>query len=367
MASLSTITNRVLPLFVAAAEDSTFSENALMAALGSRPECIKRVAGGGESLYVPVNFGRHSKATELITGADAYADLDSTVNLIEKKGSADWCEFYQPVRISESELNALESPGNDLAMDMLRERVNNVVNDVCDRISRSFLLGAAAPTDRRFTNLQSLNGVAATTGWLQNAAPTSQTNTVLGLSQTTYRGDGWFSQYQTAGGTLTEAFVGKILTGIRAQTGSNPDMALVSEEFFNALTALVDSKIHYQSMENLGFGFGGSREVPVYNGVALFLDARMGFDSDGSAAGTDKTDAYFLSSKHLRLHVASAANLKGVMDSARKKAGVERGPQILSISEFIRHSERPVYTATVSGKIQFTTSRLNAHGSLLNA
>lgn len=358
---ITSIANRVLPLLIAQSEDSTFAYNNVLRAFGKNPNSVKVIKGGGESIIQPVDLGYHSVATEILTGADAYADLDTTVGLIEKKATADWAEFFQPIRISESELNAMSSDG---AVDFLQGRVQNVMDDLSDRISISMLQGAAATTSRRFSSLQSLNGVASTTGWMQNAAPTAQTNTVLGLSETTYRGFGWFTQYQTAAGTLTEDFVRKIMTGIRAQTGSNPDVAIVSEEFLNALSNLVDNKIQYLSMDKLGFGTI-QEEVPVYNGCALFVDARMGFDSDGTGAGTDKTDAYFLSSKYLRLNVATFQG--GGIAAARKKLGVNNGPALVSVSEFVRDPRAPVYVATVSAKIQLTTSRLNGHGMLLNA
>jgi hypothetical protein len=41
----------------------------------------------------------------------------------------------------------------------------------------------------------------------------------------------------------------------------------------------VDSKIQYLSLEKLGFGTL-QQEIPVYNGCALFVDSRMGFDAD---------------------------------------------------------------------------------------
>lgn len=358
---ITSIANRVLPLLIAQAEDSTFAANNVLRAFGAAPNSVKVIKGGGESIIQPVSLGYHSQATEILTGADAYADLDTTVGLIEKKASADWAEFYQPIRISESELNAMSSEG---AVDFLQDRVSNVVEDMSDRISISVLQGGAASAARRFTSLQTLNGVAETTGWFQNAAPTAQTNTVLGLSSTTYRGFGWFSQYQTASGTLTEDFVRKVMTGIRAQSGMNPDVAIVSEEFFNTLSNLVDTKIQYLSLDKLGFGTI-QQEVPVYNGCALFVDARMGFDSDGTGAGTDKTDAYFLSTKYLRVNVATYQG--GGVAAARKKLGVNNGPALISVSEFVRDPRAPVYVATVSAKVQLTTSRLNAHGMLLNA
>ena len=223
---ISSIANRVLPLLIAQAEVSTFANNAVLRAFGSAPNAIKVIKGGGESIIQPVSLGYHSQATEILSSADAYADLDTAVGLIEKKATADYAEFYQPIRISESELNAMSSEG---AVDFLQDRVTNVVEDMSDRISLSVLQGAAAAAARRFTTLETLNGIGSTTGWFQGVARASQTNTVLGLSQTAYRDFGWFSQFDSAGGTLTEADVRNVMTGIRAQSGMNPDVAIVSE------------------------------------------------------------------------------------------------------------------------------------------
>ncbi len=250
------------------------------------------------------------------------------------------------------------------AVDFLQDRVTNVIEDMADRISISVLQGAAAPAARRFSSLESLNGIGSVTGWFQGVARASQTNTVLGLSQTAFRDFGWFSQFDSAGGTLTENDVRNVMTGARAQSGMNPDAAIVSEEFFNKLANLVDNKIQYLSLEKLGFGTL-QQEIPVYNGCALFVDSRMGFDADGSGVGTDVIDAYFLTTKYLRVNVATFQG--GGVAAARKKLGVNNGPALISVSEFVRDPRAPVYVATVSAKLQLTTSRLNAHGVLTNS
>ena len=360
---ISSIANRVLPLLIAQAEDSTFAANNVLRAFGAAPNSIKVIKGGGESIIQPVSLGYHSQATEILTGADAYADLDTTVGLIEKKAVADYAEFFQPIRISESELNAMSSEG---AVDFLQDRVTNVVEDMADRISLSVLQGPIAPVARRFTTLETLNGFGggASTGWLEDEAPAAQTGTVLGLSKLAFRDFGWFSQFANAGGGLTENSVRTVMTGIRAQSGMNPDVCICSEEFFNKLAGLVDTKIQYLSLEKLGFGTL-QQEIPVYNGMALFVDARMGFDADGSGAGTDVIDAYMLSSKYLRVNVATFQG--GGVAAARKKLGVNNGPALISVSEFVRDPRAPVYVATVSAKLQLTTSRLNAHGVLTNS
>ena len=73
---ISSIANRVLPLLIAQAEDSTFAANNVLRAFGAAPNAIKVLKGGGESIIQPVSLGYHSQATEILTGADAYADLD---------------------------------------------------------------------------------------------------------------------------------------------------------------------------------------------------------------------------------------------------------------------------------------------------
>ena len=359
---ISSIANRVLPLLIAQAEDSTFAANNVLRAFGAAPNSIKVIKGGGESIIQPVSLGYHSQATEILTGADAYADLDTTVGLIEKKATADYAEFFQPIRISESELNAMSSEG---AVDFLQDRVTNVVEDMADRISLSVLQGPIAPVARRFTTLETLNGFGggASTGWLEDEAPAAQTGTVLGLSKLAFRDFGWFSQFANAGGGLTENSVRTVMTGIRAQSGMNPDVCICSEEFFNKLANLVDTKIQYLSLEKLGFGTL-QQEIPVYNGMAIFVDSRMGFDAD-SGVGTTNYDAYMLSSKYLRVNVATFQG--GGIAAARKKLGVNNGPALISVSEFVRDPRAPVYVATVSAKLQLTTSRLNAHGVLTNA
>jgi hypothetical protein len=236
---------------------------------------------------------------------------------------------------------------------------------MADRISLSVLQGPIAPVARRFTTLETLNGFGggASTGWLEDEAPAAQTGSVLGLSKLAFRDFGWFSQFANAGGGLTENSVRTVMTGIRAQSGMNPDVAIVSEEFFNKLANLVDTKIQYLSLEKLGFGTL-QQEIPVYNGMAIFVDSRMGFDAD-SGVGTTNYDAYMLSSKYLRVNVATFQG--GGIAAARKKLGVNNGPALISVSEFVRDPRAPVYVATVSAKLQLTTSRLNAHGVLTNA
>jgi hypothetical protein len=153
---ISSIANRVLPLLIAQAEDSTFAANNVLRAFGAAPNSIKVIKGGGESIIQPVSLGYHSQATEILTGADAYADLDTTVGLIEKKAVADYAEFFQPIRISESELNAMSSARAPLTSFRTASPTSSRTwptgsASACSRADRS--------RARRFTTLETLNGI----------------------------------------------------------------------------------------------------------------------------------------------------------------------------------------------------------------
>lgn len=368
MAGLISDLNRTLPLLLQDLSDTTFAKSNAIRGLLASPQSVKLHKGRAQSIIVPVNIGYHSIAKEIATGADAYAPFDTTVGLIEQKATATWFSANQKVSISEDELNAQDSEG---AVNILKGRVENVMHDMSDRIARSILMGAAeTDATRRFTTLQSFNGIVSSTGWFDGVAPASQNNVVLGLDEATYRGFGWRSGFVDASGTLTLDHVNEMINQIAARNGVGPDIAIVSSEFMNRLSGLVDTKIQYIAEKDLGFGFLGQlspkqKRVPVYNDIALYMDDRMGFDADGAGVGTTKIDAYFLSSSDYEVHVATYQG--GGIAEARKKLGLQDTPAIFSVSEFIRDSNAPVYNAIISCTMQVVTKNLSAHGMLVNA
>ena len=279
--------------------DNSFLAHPLVRAIEEHGNLIK--VSGGSRVEQPVIFGDHSSITELSNG---FEPVSMAVTDPFQTAKFEYSNFTQPIVLSAVEKAA--NKGDLAVVNILESKMKNVMLSLKKEVSKQILVGDSG----KITTLQTLNGNGTsavapdTTGWLEGVAQASQTNSVGGLSKSTYQAQNWFNQFVDAGGTLALSHIDEafIQTQLYNPAGTTPDIMLVSPSFYAAFLALMDQRIQYISV--------GDRDglnqtmVATYRGARIYVDPNMGFTaSAASGMGAKAVSAYLLSSDQFQLYV----------------------------------------------------------------
>lgn len=261
---------------------------------------LKKVSGGSR-IEQPVVFGDHSSITQFSNG---FEPVNMAVTDPFYLAKYEYANFAQPVVLSWVEKAA--NKGELAIVNILEGKVRNVMISLKKEVNRQIIVGDSA----KLTQLETLNGNGATgvavntKGWLEGVAKASQTNTVGGLSKTTYRNLNWYNQFVDGGGTLTIAKIDQmfILAQLYNPEGTYPDILLMSPACYQAFLNLMDNRIQYISVKDRS----GLNEqmVATYRGARIYVDPYLGFTANAaSGMGAKKVSAYLLSSNQFELTV----------------------------------------------------------------
>jgi hypothetical protein len=141
----------------------------------------KRLGGieyedGGIKIQRPLAVSNHSTITQLATG---YEPVSLAVQDVMQPALYEWSDFVAPIVITKKE--ELENSGEKAIVKIVEARMRNVMGLLRREINRQLVAGDSAV----LTSLNTLNGVATATGFLEQGAPTAagQTNTLGGLAR----------------------------------------------------------------------------------------------------------------------------------------------------------------------------------------
>jgi len=141
----------------------------------------KRLGGieyedGGIKIQRPLAVSNHSTITQLATG---YEPVSLAVQDVMQPALYEWSDFVAPIVITKKE--ELENSGEKAIVKIVEARMRNVMGLLRREINRQLVAGDSAV----LTSLNTLNGVATVTGFLEQGAPTAagQTNTLGGLAR----------------------------------------------------------------------------------------------------------------------------------------------------------------------------------------
>jgi len=254
----------------------------------------------------------------------------------------EYSNFTQPVILSAVE--ELANKGETAVVNILEAKMTNVMLGLREAVRRRVFTGGST-----LSTLQTLNGMgtataaAETTGWLEGVATGSQTNTVGGLSKSTYRSEHWFNEIKDAGGTLSLEDLDELFINcqIRNPAGPFPDLLFMSPKCFAAFQALQQSSVNYVSAadrESLDKDM-----VAMWRGAKIYVEPNLGFNN---AAG-DAVSAYALSSSQFQLYADTAA--------------------FFTVSDMLPVPGTATKAAQVISRIQLVTGHLASHGVLLKA
>jgi hypothetical protein len=335
-----------LPLLIKKVLDNSFLATPLFRALQDAGALKRKI--GSQRIEQPVMFGTSTNMTE-ITGSGFNA-LDMSVQDPFNRAIFEWSLFTKPLLISDQW--ALSNAGDEEISNILENLVSNALIDMRKQISSRVFTGAI-PTSASATSLQTLNGsgtsalAADTTGWLQAVAFGSQTtNTVGGLSKSTYAALNWQNQYVNAGGTLSLADIDELMiqASLYHPGGRRPDILFMSPKCFAAFQGLLTDDYRYQNVSDRD-ALAGANYVATWRGAKVYVEPTLGFTS--AAAGTPVISAYAVSSDMVNMYIDPNADF--------------------SVGELAPYPGYAARFANITLRTQLVTGHLASAGILANA
>ena len=263
------------------------------------------IINGGQRITRSAILAEHSNITQLATGYEA---VSSSVADVLRSPEFEWCDFVAPIVITKKE--ELSNKGERAVISIADARMKSVLG----MLKREWELQAIRGTSTVLTEMETLNGIDNTTGWLEEDAFGSQTNTVGGLSKTTYASSNWQNQsfdvnsnFSANGlGGMTELM---IQTQIYAPEGT-VDLILASPTSYRLYKSVLQAQERYMPKETV---LDGGRLALAFNGALMYVENNLG---TGTAANPSM---YFLNSKSMKVVFDSEANFS--MSDFEHKSG----------------------------------------------
>ena len=245
------------------------------------------IINGGQRITRSAILAEHSNITQLATGYEA---VSSSVADVLRSPEFEWCDFVAPIVITKKE--ELSNKGERAVISIADARMKSVLG----MLKREWELQAIRGTSTVLTEMETLNGIDNTTGWLEEDAFGSQTNTVGGLGKNTYASSNWQNQsfdvasnFSANGlGGMTELM---IQTQIYAPEGT-VDLILASPTSYRLYKSVLQQNERYMPKETV---LDGGRLALAFNGALMYVENNLG---TGTAANPSM---YFLNSKSMKV------------------------------------------------------------------
>lgn len=266
----------------------------------------KRLGGieyedGGIKIQRPLAVSNHSTITQLATG---YEPVSLAVQDVMQPALYEWSDFVAPIVITKKE--ELENSGEKAIVKIVEARMRNVMGLLRREINRQLVAGNSAV----LTSLGTLNGVAFTSGFLEQGAPTAagQTNTVGGLARSLVPdGNGLFNRIFDAGAAFgTNGIRG--MHQIAAETSARAPMGdvklvLCSEAGYANYRRALFNQERYIDEKQLNAGYMSL----AFGNAAVVQDVFMP-DATVNGAGVAAT-MYFINFDGIKLVMHSDGDL----------------------------------------------------------
>jgi len=293
---------------------------------------------GGSKVNHPVILAEHSNITQLTTGYEAVglgvADPLRTAEF-------EWADFCAPIVITKKE--ELSNKGERAIIRIAEARLKSVMG----MLKREFEKQAIAGTSTVLTDLESLNGLDAATGWFEEVTPFTgpQVNTVGGLVKSDFAAS-WQNQVASAsddfGANGTQA-MSKLM--IQAQTYApegSMNLILASPLSYEEYKNDLQQNERYMSATETQLDSG--KLALAYNSALMYIEPNLGFTGSGAS---NKMSMYFLNTSLLHLYYDSDAKFQ--------------------LDDFESVSGYASRAANIYVRCQLVASHLASQGILINA
>lgn len=220
---------------------------------------------GGIKIQRPLSVIDHSTITTLPTG---YEPVSLAVSDVLRPAIYEWSDFVAPIVITKKE--EMENQSEKAIVKIVEARMKNVMSMLRREVNKQILAGSSTT----LTTLNTLNGEASTTGFLEAgaAAPATQTNTVGGLSKNGLNVPGWFNAFLQG----TAATVVDDLTQVYQDTNQFSPFGdvraiIVNPATFQAYKAALFTNERFMSADSLDAG----RLQLAFHGAVMEQDNEM--------------------------------------------------------------------------------------------
>jgi len=263
---------------------------------------IKKAGGveeisGGQRITRAAILAEHSNITQLSTG---YESIAAGVADVLRSPEFEWCDFVAPIIITKKE--ELSNRGDDAVISIADARMKSVMG----MLKREWEKQAIAGSSTVLTEMQTLNGFGAALGWFEEGTfGSGQSNSVGGLSKSTYQGQNWNNQVADAGDNFNSSRAGEgamtdlmIQTQIYAPEGT-VDLILASPTSYKLYKQSLRAQEQYVKETVLD----GGRLALAFSGALMYVENNLGFTESGTDASM-----YFLNSKSMKVVFDKEAN-----------------------------------------------------------
>jgi hypothetical protein len=312
--------------------DNTFRTIPLLDAV-QRLGNVEKV-DGGSYIDSPVILTDHSTITQLTTGYEA---VSLAVKDPMRTASYSWCDATAPVVITRKE--ELSNKGERAIVRIAEARLKQTMGMFKREICKQVIAGNSTI----LTDLQTLNGLDGATGWFEELAFGSQTNTVGGIAKSGFP-TSWQNQVQS--GSFAANGLKKmqqLLIDVQ-QYAPEGDVDLI-------LASPISYGLYKDELQQLERYTSATEERNMagklaleFNGAAMYIEPNLGFTGSG---GTNKMSMYFLNSQLFSVYFDQDAQFElGDMETISGYAAM---------------------SAQIALRMQVCTSNLSGHGILTNA
>ena len=312
--------------------DNTFRTIPLLDAV-QRLGNVEKV-DGGSYIDSPVILTDHSTITQLTTGYEA---VSLAVKDPMRTASYSWCDATAPVVITRKE--ELSNKGERAIVRIAEARLKQTMGMFKREICKQIIAGNSTI----LTDLQTLNGLDAATGWFEEVAFGSQTNTVGGIAKSGFP-TSWQNQVQS--GSFAANGLKKmqqLLIDVQ-QYAPEGDVDLI-------LASPISYGLYKDELQQLERYTSATEERNMagklalqFNGAAMYIEPNLGFTGSG---GVNKMSMYFLNSQLFNVYFDQDAQFElGDMETISGYAAM---------------------SAQIALRMQVCTSNLSGHGILTNA
>jgi len=312
--------------------DNTFRIIPLLDAV-QKGGAVTKINGGA---YVdhPVILTDHSTITQLSTGYEA---INLAVKDPMRTATYNWCDFVAPIVLTKKE--ELSNKGDQAKVSILQARLKQTMGMVKREVEKQLVRGNSTI----LTELQTLNGLDAATGWFEEVAFGSQVNTVGGIAKSGFPLS-WQNHVQD--GSFAANGLKKmqqLLIDIQ-QTAPEGDVDIIlasplSYGLYKDELQQLERYVSATEQRNMAGRLGLE-----FNGAAMYIEPNLGFTGSG---GANKMSMYFLNSKLFTVYFDTDA--------------------FFSLEEPDTISGYAAFAQNLLCRMQLATSNLSGHGILVNA
>ncbi len=309
-------TFRVIPLFAAAD------------ALGNVQE-----VDGGSYIDSPVILTDHSTITQHSNGYEA---INYAVKDPFRTATYSWCDATAPVVLTRKE--KLSNKGERAQVRIIEGRMKQTMGMYKREITKQIIAGSSAI----LSDLQSLNGIDAATGWFEEGSFGTQNNSVGGINKGDFT-TSWQNQVQDgsfSGNGLAKMQQLLIDCQQYAPEG-DVDLILASPISYGLYKDQLQQLERYVSASEQRDMAG--RLALAFNGAQMYIEPNLGFTGSG---GTQMS-MYFLNSSLFEIYFDRDAKFE--VEPMEKLPGFA------------------AFGSDIALRMQVCTQNLSGHGILVNA